>query len=71
MTSSAPATSFRGLPPAVWLRAHPLVADALLALALLALVVGVRHDEGHVPDEITRMAVVLGARCSWSAVATR
>ncbi len=46
--------------PAAWLRDHPLVADALLALVLLGLVVTVRRDEGHVPDEVTRAAVVLG-----------
>ena len=49
-----------GPAPAVWLRAHPLVADALLALALLALVAGVRRDGGQVPDEVTRMAAVFG-----------
>ncbi len=50
----------RGSAPAVWLRQHPLAADALLALGLLVLISLVRHDEVHVPDALTRVAVVLG-----------
>lgn len=46
--------------PAVWLKEYPLIADALLAFVLLILVVVVRRDGGHIPDAVTRVAVVLG-----------
>ncbi len=67
MTPSADAP--HGPAPAVWLREHPLVADTLLALALLGMVALVRRDGGHVPDEITRVAAVLG--CAALAVRRR
>ena len=60
MTPRAASDSVHGPAAAVWLREHPLVVDALLALALLGLVIGARRDGGHVPEGITQLAVVLG-----------
>ncbi len=59
MTAPRPETP-SGPAPAVWLTEHPLVADALLALVLLVLLVVVRRDGGHIPDAVTKVAVVLG-----------
>jgi len=50
----------RGPAPARWLREHPLAGDTLLALALLGLIAFARHDVPRVPDELTRVAAVLG-----------
>ena len=49
-----------GPAPVIWFRTHPLVADALLALLILGAVVGVRRDGGGVPDEVTKVASVVG-----------
>ncbi len=49
-----------GPAPVRWLRERPLVTDALLAIALLGLIAVVRRDDGHVPDEVTVVAMVVG-----------
>ena len=46
--------------PVSWLRAHPLVADAILAFLLLGAIAAVRRDGGGVPDELTRAAAAVG-----------
>ncbi len=50
----------QGPAPVRWLRERPLVTDALLAIALLTLIAVVRRDGGHFPDEVTRVAMVVG-----------
>ncbi len=51
----------RGGSPLAWLRAHPLAADALLALGILLAIAVVRRDEAHSPGAFTAVAFVLGS----------